>query len=280
MNTERAIIIHSEFVKECVKVGRTVVEELREAIAKNEEISDEQLENLFTPLIDFVEKETDTRVSRETDEIRAKFEFEKELEEKEEAVNAIRDELQDQFVINVNGKRRFCQSDCKTKRLRWAMGSTKAQAMFPELQTAIVVDDPPIKDPSKLIDDPLLLTKGTESKVWYDYCPQVNINIDPPGEELLTDDCKASLCYLAKKNKRMETIEQYVPFYDAHQSTFNYYSNAAKVSTLATLCDNALNGVKLMPNELYSLMGKDNIFLPGPVQAARSFLVHHYGCDK
>jgi hypothetical protein len=280
MNTERAIIVHTEFVKQCVKVGRSVVEELREAIANKEEISDERIEELFTPLIDFVEKETDTRVARETDEIRAKFKYNEDLERREDAVNEIRSEIEEKFVINVNGKKKLCQDGPTTKRMRWAMASTKARAVFPELETAVATDAPPIKDPSKLIEDPLLLEKDSESKVWHDYCPQVNITIDSPGEELLTTDGKASLHYLEKKNIHMDTIEQYVPFYHAHQDTFNDHSTAADLKTVAKLCDNVLAGVKLTPPELYYLMGGDNYVFPEAVKAARRLLLHHYNCNK
>lgn len=279
MNTERAIIVHTEFVKQCVKVGRSVVEELREAIANNEEISDERIEKLFTPLINFMEKEADTRVSREADEIRAKLEDVKELEKKEDAVNDIRDEIEEKFIINVNNKRKFCKDGPTTKRMRSAITSPKARAVFPELETATVTDAPPIKDPSKLIDDPRLLRKCSNSKAWHDYCPQVNITIDPPGEELLTSDSKASLNYLEKKNIRMNTIEQYIPFYHAHQNAFSYHSSEA-LEKLTKLCDNALAGVKLTPPELYYLMGGEKIFITEAMKAARMLLLYHYNCNE
>jgi hypothetical protein len=210
--------------------------------------------------------------------VEAQLRSEKEV--KENAADRIRNELEEKFVINVNGKRKGCQDGAITKRLRWAMASTKARAQFPELETATVVDAPPAKDPAKLIDDPMLSVRSYASKVWHDYCPQVNITIDPPGDKLLTTERKAILRYLEQKNIRFETLEEYVQVYHAHQDTFNDHSNAPDLLRLVRLCDNVLNGVKLTPYELFDLMGGGRHVIPEALKVASQLLLYHVYRNK
>lgn len=275
MSDERAIIIHTAFVQECVKVGRTVVEELREAIVNNEEITDERLEKLFTPLIDFVEKETDTRVAREADEIRAKLAEKTEQQEKEEMVNEIRDLLDDYFVINVNGKRYGCEEGNVAKRLRLTVNSSKDQEQFPELKTAVIEDADPVKNPALLIEDPNLLKEESNWEGWEDYCPQINVKIDPPGQKLLRFTSQSLFKYIAKKHDQLANIASYTERLREYSNVLfrgSYYGHEAV--ELAKLYDIALQR-PLTPEEALQLLDHRG-YLNDAENTVHAFIRHHY----
>jgi hypothetical protein len=275
MSDERAIIIHTAFVQQCVKVGRTVVEELREAIVNNEEITDERLEKLFTPLIDFVEKETDTRVAREADEIRAKLAEKTEQEEKEDMVNEIRDQWDDHFVINVNGKRLGCEEGETAKRLRRTIENSEAQEEFPELKTAVIEDAAPVKNPALLIEDPDLLKEEAGWDGWEEYCPQINVKIDPPGQKLLRFTSPALFKYMVKKNPQLDNIASYTEQLYQHSKTLfggSYYGQDAV--NLAKLCDAALQR-PLTPQEALQLLDHRG-WLNDAETTVYRFICRHY----
>jgi hypothetical protein len=275
MNTERALIVHTAFVKECVKVGRSVVEELKEAIKNDEEISDKRLEELFTPLIEFVETEADTRISRETDEIRAKLKEEQEQTEKEDTVNYIRNELDDSFAVNVNDKRKFHYTSRVTKRLKQGVCDEKVKALFPEFENATVADAPPVKDPASLIDDPELLDKDFDSEYWWDYSPQVNITIPPPGHKLVSGKVKSLLNYFNRKGTQFATMQEYIPYCNAQQTTFDGRFPSIKLLEWAQICDKALKGEALQPAELHNLLSCHDYCISNLKSTMIPVLEHH-----
>lgn len=253
MNNERAIIVHTEFVKQCVKVGRTVVEQLREALEKQEEISDEKLEQLFEPLIKFVEQETDTRVSRESDEIRAKVAEEVELQEKEKCLNVIRSHFAERIALNVNGKRSTQNHDKNSvKRLKKAVLNPEMQELVPEFKTALFEDLPQVKDPEKLIEDPLLCTETAFSSVWLDYCTQINLKIDPPADKLFESTLYSFTEYTKKRGFKFHDITSYAKCASVILPWYGW-SDTERVIRLAKICDAALQR-QLTPKELYDIL--------------------------
>lgn len=256
MNEERAIIVHTAFVQQCVKVGRTVVDELRTAILNDEEITDEKLEKLFTPLIEFVEKETDTRVGRETDEIRAKVAEELELQAKEKKLSQIRTYIENYTSVNVNGKRQSgFHTEKSVKRLKKAISDPKTQELIPEFKTVTMATGQPMKDPIDLAKDPSIYVEGVEwyDNIWKDYCPQVYFTVDPPADEILDGSFSGLLGYAKKKGINFLTIESLVLCASKLCSNWHIEQKKHESREVAILCDNALKR-PLTPDELCRLL--------------------------
>jgi len=203
MNTERAIIVHTKLVHQCVQVGRSIVDTVRQALVDGDgTVADEKLEELFKPLIAFVEEGTETLVKRETDEVRAQLKERKEREEKENLILDIQADLADQVVLNVNGKRKKTLEESDSKRLRMFLEDPNNRPLFPEMETVTIAFDPAKADLKVVGNDPELFGHDPDSVFWEDkYCPTLRIQIEPPGQKLIQCGLDGLVHYIELNNK-------------------------------------------------------------------------------
>ena len=204
MNTERAIIVHTKLVHQCVQVGRSIVDTVRQALVDGDgTVADEKLEELFKPLIAFVEEGTETLVKRETDEVRAQLKERKEREEKENLILDIQADLEEQVVLNVNGKRKKTLEKSDSKRLRIFLEDPNNRQLFPEMETVSIAFDPAKADLKAVGDDPELFGHDyPDSVFWEDkYCPALCIQIEPPGQKLIQCGLDGLVHYIELNNK-------------------------------------------------------------------------------
>lgn len=253
-NEERAIIVHTQLVKQCVSVGRSVIDAVR---ASGGELTDEKLEELFKPLITFVEEGVEARVRQETDEVRAKIKEQEELDAKEDRFLEIQANIEERVVLNVNGKRKDAIDERQSKRLRMTLLDPANQELFPEMKTVKVdtIDAP--FNPDEINKDPEFYVHDTDAEYWENkYCSSLNVSIEEPGQKLIQRGLLGLMSYIRKK-KAKDTpfpINDAVKLLAPSGLFTGSYVNTSQTLTFLTYCHKVLTDRSLLPEELLSLL--------------------------
>ena len=176
-----ALIIRDELMEQCVLTGRALESKIR-TIPSDRPLTDEELEATFEPIVKYVEELTETRIRRELDEQEAAQKEKLKANKRADVIAALRCELEDSVVLNVNGKRKTVVSEVTAKRTKRFISKKPVPEMegasYKEFDPQVPLDD--LEDEEYNVD-----LEEYDSPHWDKFIPSLDITLPPESKSLI-----------------------------------------------------------------------------------------------
>lgn len=151
------IVVRKELEIKCRNVGREIIN-----LAKQDTVTDSDLDTAFKPLIDMVQEKTMTAVERSLDEFRAELEDRDQSNELDDLLTSKRANILDYVHISLNGSQPLKRKDFFGVKNTPSIKVTRSPPRHSDIH-----DDDLLEYPE---DDPY----------WNSYIPSINVDIPDP----------------------------------------------------------------------------------------------------
>ena len=236
--------MRNELVKTCVDAGREVESVVISRLKASDSagpLNDAQLEELFEPVVAFVEDSVEKRIRQEQADVDAMWKKRVEKDQKEREALKIRDGLDGKVVINVNGKRRISLKHSAAQRLRASITEGAGAEAIPNFKSAIVS---PIRDPLHDMDDIRkdtgLYSQFHHSIYWERYCPELSISVAGPAELLIGGNIE-SLANYVDAVPDISTLDQVAELVEASKNIVQLDNNSNVIGELLRVAGTTLD---------------------------------------